>query len=138
MAERVSSNLAMLMRVADRLGPVRDRLVFLGGAVTEFFITERGGPGPRQTKDVDVVIDVVNLGEYSETLREQLVALGDRAAGRRDGRRLETLARMNEAPRRSGVESTSRSGIGPRDSCPHDAAGMRRVFRGYESSARGQ
>jgi hypothetical protein len=61
-----------------RLGPLRERLVFLGGAVTEFFITRPGGPGPRQTKDVDVVIDVVNLGEYSETLREQLVALGFR------------------------------------------------------------
>jgi hypothetical protein len=59
-----------------RLGPLRERLVFLGGAVTEVFITRLGGPGPRQTKDVDVVIDVVNLGEYSETLREHLVALG--------------------------------------------------------------
>ena len=76
MADRVSYNLAMLMRVVDRLGPLRERLVFLGGAVTELFITQPGGPGPRQTKDVDVVIDVVNLGEYSETLREQLVALG--------------------------------------------------------------
>ncbi|MBM3955052.1 MAG: hypothetical protein FJ309_10635 [Planctomycetes bacterium] len=76
MADRVSDNVAMLMQVADRLGPLRERLVFLGGIVTEFFITQRGGPGPRQTKDVDVVIDVVNLGEYSEILREQLVALG--------------------------------------------------------------
>ena len=76
MADRVSENLAMLMRVVDRLGPLRERLVFLGGAVTELFITQPGGPGPRQTKDVDVVIDVVNLGEYSETLRDQLVALG--------------------------------------------------------------
>lgn len=76
MADPISDNLVMLMRVVDRLGPLRERLVFLGGIVTEFFITEHGGPGPRQTKDVDVVIDVVNLGEYSETLREQLVALG--------------------------------------------------------------
>lgn len=76
MADQVSDNLAMLMRVVDRLGPLLDRLVFLGGAVTEFFITQPGGPGPRQTKDVDLVIDVVNLGEYSETLREQLMALG--------------------------------------------------------------
>jgi hypothetical protein len=76
MADRVSDNLAMLMRFVDRLGPLRERLVFLGGAVTELFITQPGGPGPRQTKDVDVVIDVVNLGEYSETLRDQLVALG--------------------------------------------------------------
>lgn len=76
MADQVSDNLAMLMRLVDRLGPLLERLVFLGGAVTEFFITQPGGPGPRQTKDVDVVIDVVNLGEYSETLREQLMALG--------------------------------------------------------------
>lgn len=76
MADQVSDNLAMLMRVVHRLGPLLERLVFLGGAVTELFITQLGGPGPRQTKDVDVVIDVVNLGEYSETLREQFVALG--------------------------------------------------------------
>lgn len=76
MADSVSGNLAMLMRVVKRFGPLRDRFVFLGGAVTEFFITQPGGPGPRRTKDVDVVVDVVNLGEYSVTLREQLVALG--------------------------------------------------------------
>lgn len=76
MADQITDNLAMLMRVVDRLGPLLERLVFLGGAVTEFFITQPGGPGPRQTKDVDLVIDVVNLGEYSETLREQLMALG--------------------------------------------------------------
>jgi len=75
-AEGVSDNVAMLMRVADRLAPLRDRLVFLGGAVTELFITAPGRRSSRHTKDVDVVINVVNLGEYSETLREQLVGLG--------------------------------------------------------------
>ena len=76
MAERISDNVAMLMRVVDRLAPLRDRLVFLGGAVTELFITAPGRRSSRHTKDVDVVIDVVNLGEYSDTLREQLVELG--------------------------------------------------------------
>lgn len=76
MADRVSDNLAMLMQVVDRLAPLQDRLVFLGGAVTELFITRPGAQRPRQTKDVDVVVDVMNLGEYSETLRGQLVALG--------------------------------------------------------------
>ena len=66
----------MLMRVVDRLAPLRDRLVFLGGAVTDLFITAPGRRSSRHTKDVDVVIDVVNLGEYSDTLREQLVELG--------------------------------------------------------------
>jgi len=76
MADPVSDNLRMLMRVVDRLAPLRHRLVFLGGAVTELFITLPGVRRPRQTKDVDVVVNVANLGEYSETLREQLVELG--------------------------------------------------------------
>lgn len=76
MAEGVSDNVAMLMRVVDRLAPLHDRLVFLGGAVTELLITAPGRRSSRHTKDVDVVINVVNLGEYSETLREQLVGLG--------------------------------------------------------------
>ena len=76
MAESVSDNLAMLMRVVERLAPLLDRMVFLGGAVTELFVTLPGVQPPRQTKDVDIVINVVNLGEYSETLREQLVILG--------------------------------------------------------------
>jgi predicted nucleotidyltransferase len=76
MADRISENLAMLMRVVAHLAPLRERLVFLGGAVTELFITLPGARRPRQTKDVDVVIDVMNLGEYSDTLREQLIALG--------------------------------------------------------------
>ena len=76
MADRVSDNLAMLMRVVDRLAPLQERLVFLGGAVTELFITLPGGQRPRQTKDVELVVDVVNLGEYSEILRGRLAALG--------------------------------------------------------------
>ncbi len=76
MAKRITDNVAMLMRAVDRLAPIRDRLVFLGGAVTELFISDPGVQGFRRTKDVDVVIDVVNLGEYADTLREQFVQLG--------------------------------------------------------------
>jgi hypothetical protein len=76
MAERLSDNLVMLMRVVDRLAPLLDRFVFLGGAVTELFITASGLVHPRQNKDVDLVVDVVNHGEYSETLREELVQPG--------------------------------------------------------------
>lgn len=84
MAEGISDNVAMLMQVVDRLSPLRDRLVFLGGAVTELFITAPGRRSSRHTKDVDVVIDVVNLGEYSDSLREQLVELGLREDVRED------------------------------------------------------
>jgi len=75
-AKRITDNVAMLMRAVDRLAPIRDRLVFLGGAVTELFISDPGVQGFRRTKDVDVVIDVGYLGEYADTLREQLVQLG--------------------------------------------------------------
>jgi len=53
-AERVSDNVAMLMRVVERIAPLRDRLVFLGGAVTELLIPSPGRSSSRQTKDVDV------------------------------------------------------------------------------------
>ena len=76
MAEPNFDNIKMLMRVARQLGPMLDRFVFLGGVVAELLITERGAPGPRHTKDVDVVVDVMNRGEYSESLREQLIELG--------------------------------------------------------------
>lgn len=76
MAEPNFDNIEMLMRVARQLGPLLDRFVFLGGVVAELLITERGAPGARHTKDVDVVVDVMNRGEYSESLREQLIELG--------------------------------------------------------------
>lgn len=76
MAEGVSANVAMLMLVVSRLAPLMDRFVFLGGVVTELFVTMPGMAGTRQTKDVDIVVDVLNLGEYSETLREQFLELG--------------------------------------------------------------
>ena len=76
MADPVSDNLAMIMRVVERLAPLKDRLVFLGGAVTELFITSPAASPPRQTKDVDVVVNALNLGEYSDTLREQFITCG--------------------------------------------------------------
>ena len=63
MAKGVSDNVALLMRVVERIAPLRDRVVFLGGAVTELLITSPGRRSSRHTKDVDVVINVVNLGE---------------------------------------------------------------------------
>lgn len=76
MADQVSENLTMLMRVVEQLSSLLERFVFLGGSVTELFITSPAHGSPRQTKDVDLVVNVVNLGEYAETLREQLVARG--------------------------------------------------------------
>jgi hypothetical protein len=52
MAEGISANVAMLMRVVDRLAPLLDRFVFLGGAVTELLITSAGAAGARQRSTI--------------------------------------------------------------------------------------
>jgi hypothetical protein len=75
MAETDSPNMAMLRDVVTRLEPLLPRLVFLGGIVTELMVTEPTAPPARVTTDVDVVIDVLHLGEYADTFREQLLAL---------------------------------------------------------------
>ncbi|MEX0670837.1 MAG: hypothetical protein WD060_10320 [Pirellulales bacterium] len=81
MAEPVSANIAMLMRVVDRLTPLLDRFVFLGGAVTELFLTAPGAAGPRQTKDVDIVVDLAaastDLRAYVADRLSEFLALPD-------------------------------------------------------------
>lgn len=76
MAKQETLNLVMLRDVARRIEPLLPRLAFLGGVVVELFVTDASARPGRATKDVDVVIDLVHYGQYMETLREELVALG--------------------------------------------------------------
>jgi hypothetical protein len=68
MVDRESPNLEMLRDVAQRIEPILPRLAFLGGVATELFITAGSASPSRVTSDVDVVIDLVNYGQYAETL----------------------------------------------------------------------
>lgn len=63
-----------ILHVAHKLGPLRERVVFLGGAVTALLITDPAAPDIRPTKDVDVAIQTRT---YAETvyLDEELRAL---------------------------------------------------------------
>jgi len=76
MAERDTPNLAMLREVAQRIESLLPRLAFLGGVVVDLFVTEPTARPSRATKDVDVVIDLVHYGQYTETLRDELVQFG--------------------------------------------------------------
>jgi hypothetical protein len=54
-----------LLEVAARaLGPMCDRVVFLGGATISLWLTDPAARPPRVTVDVDVVAEVVTLGSY--------------------------------------------------------------------------
>jgi len=53
-----AANLALLRTVAFRLGPLRERVVFLGGATIALLITDVDGIDIRATDDVDVIVEV--------------------------------------------------------------------------------
>lgn len=54
----MNENIERLCLVASRLGPLREQVVFLGGATTALLVTDPAAPAPRPTKDVDVIIEV--------------------------------------------------------------------------------
>ncbi len=69
------TNLEMLRLVAERLSPLRDQLVFLGGCTTALFLTDAGAPDVRATRDVDLIVEVLSHADYWK-LEEQLRQLG--------------------------------------------------------------
>jgi predicted nucleotidyltransferase len=60
--------------VAERLGDLREEVVFLGGATVGLLITDPAAAPVRPTKDVDVIVGVGSWGEYvplQERLRDK-------------------------------------------------------------------
>ncbi len=66
----------LLLLAARRLGPLCGRVVFVGGATTELFVTDPAAPEARATMDVDVLVDVASYVDYATALRADLTALG--------------------------------------------------------------
>lgn len=73
--QRGDANLAMLALVADRLGPLRDEVVFLGGCTTGLLISDMAAHDVRATRDVDLIVEVVSIHAYHE-LEGRMRALG--------------------------------------------------------------
>jgi predicted nucleotidyltransferase len=64
----------MVERIAEALGPLRERFVFLGGSATGLLITDQKAAAIRVTKDVDVIVEVATQSAYyqiDEALRAQ-------------------------------------------------------------------
>ncbi len=69
-----SANLAMLAFVSEKFGDLCSDVVFLGGCATALLISDAAAPDLRHTLDVDCIIDVISLGQYSrieQRLREK-------------------------------------------------------------------
>lgn len=66
-----------LLLVAQKLGPLRDRVVFVGGMIRSLLSTDPAAGPARPTDDVDLIIDVPTLTDY-HTLGQTLRANGFR------------------------------------------------------------
>ena len=65
----------MIKQVAESLGPLRQKVVFLGGSATGFHITDEAQPDARATKDVDIIVEITSIVEYHR-LEKTLMELG--------------------------------------------------------------
>lgn len=58
------ANLAMLAVVADELGVLRNKVVFVGGCTTSFLITDSAAPDVRSTIDVDLLVEAASSLDF--------------------------------------------------------------------------
>lgn len=70
-----ASELATLRTVAQKLGPLRDEVAFVGGMIRSLLITDPGASGARPTDDIDVVAGIASQVDYY-ALATKLRALG--------------------------------------------------------------
>lgn len=71
---RDDPNIEMLKLAATGLGSMVDDVVFLGGSAAGLLITDPAVPSIRETKDVDVIVEIATLHDYhalSRKLRER-------------------------------------------------------------------
>lgn len=74
MAGEAHPNVVRLRSVAERLGALREELVFVGGAVTQLLITDPAASPVRPTVDVDAIAAVTSRNDYwrvERALRER-------------------------------------------------------------------
>jgi hypothetical protein len=63
-------NIQMLEIVAIGLGNLREKMVFVGGTTTAFYITDPAAGEVRPTDDVDCIIELASVGEYHKMEKE--------------------------------------------------------------------
>jgi predicted nucleotidyltransferase len=68
-------NTLMLNQVANRLKPLLERLVFVGGATVDLLLTDGAAQTARPTEDVDTIINVTSKHAYDQ-ISQVLMTLG--------------------------------------------------------------
>lgn len=75
MLKNTQINKAVIKRIAAALGPLNERVVYVGGAVVSLYIDDPSADDVRPTKDLDLALEIASLGEL-EALREELIHCG--------------------------------------------------------------
>lgn len=57
-------NLALLVAIAQAMGPLCDQVVFVGGCATGLLVDDAGLMDVRPTEDVDAIVEVASLAGY--------------------------------------------------------------------------
>lgn len=68
-------NLALVAQVAKGLQELRDKMVFIGGAVISLYTDDPAAEEIRPTADIDLTINLTNYNEWAQ-MQERLAALG--------------------------------------------------------------
>jgi predicted nucleotidyltransferase len=68
-------NIKVIEKVAKALEELNNRVVYIGGAIVSFYITDTGAEQPRPTKDIDISVQISTYYEMDQ-FREQLATKG--------------------------------------------------------------
>jgi hypothetical protein len=63
----------MIQKIADGLGPLCKRVVFVGGATTSLYIDDDAAPEPSPSDDVDLVVELTTLQEFNQFENELVI-----------------------------------------------------------------
>lgn len=75
MLKNTQINRAVTKKIARALGPLNERVVYVGGAVVSLYIDDPSADDVRPTKDLDLTLEIASLVEL-EALREELIHCG--------------------------------------------------------------
>src|SRR5690606_28301430 len=75
MLKNETINIKVIEKVAKALGEINDEVVYVGGSVVSFYITDTGAEQPRPTKDIDISVQISSYAEMNN-LSEKLAVKG--------------------------------------------------------------
>lgn len=70
------TNLEGLRVVATALAELNKKVVFVGGATVSLYANDPAAAEPRETRDIDAVVEVTTYHEFSSQIEKRLRQLG--------------------------------------------------------------